>query len=173
MRTFHARILAFSAALLLLGAHNASAKPHPAKTPRYPSMRLVDGLYVIADGGVTCKVAGGWINCSNALSTQLTCKDDHCQPYDSPYRPPPSELDLDRKSSPTPKHVLPVDTDFELPRVTCHTGLHHIECRVVDENGGFQMSRLFARCNNWNDAPQGWPWDGRVYTDRDRPTYVR
>jgi hypothetical protein len=165
MRNFAARTLALAAALCLLGAQGVTAKPRSAKTPDFPQIRLKDGLYAIADGGVVCKVSRGRINCRNAEGAQITCIEDHCVAHETSK--PSRDLDIGVKAKNAPKRVLPANVDLDLPQVSCFAGLHFIECGLVDWEGGFQMSRRFARCNNWDDAPWGWPWDGHKYGKKD------
>jgi hypothetical protein len=130
------------------------------------TVKLHDGLYRLADGAVTCTVVKGWIACSNGR-VQILCLDDRCKPHYLDLAPEPYAIGAAEEAS-SARKVLPPDTTLLLPAMTCTAGRHHIECRVADYRGGFQMSGLFARNIDWDDAPPGWPWDGRAYTIKDR-----
>lgn len=149
----------------------------PSRDPGWPyvserpskyaqTVQLQDGLYRLADGGVTCKVVDGWIACSNRR-VQILCIADRCKAHYLDLAPEPYSIVMADEESNDAK-VLPPRTLLELPSMTCATTRRHIECRVADYLGGFQMSGIFARNVDWDDAPDGWPWDGRDYTVRDR-----
>ncbi|MBI1198832.1 MAG: hypothetical protein GC203_13305 [Phenylobacterium sp.] len=154
---------------LIVGAGLAAAGSRPGARPSESSaiIPFADGLYTIADRSVTCRVNGGWIACANGRVT-IACKNDQCRAnyYHDDY---PDELHV-LQSDEQAKHakVLRPGGYWDLGRMGCHTSRTHIECDVMDFNGGFQMSGLFSRNVDWNDAPPGWPWDGRTYTEKDR-----
>lgn len=155
-------VLGVVAGLIVAVGVTAGGPPgqDPAMAP------LQDGLYRLADGKVICKVVGGWIACSNGR-VQILCVDDRCSPHYLDALPEPYAIGAAEEAS-SAIRVLRPNISWDLGRMGCRTSRTHIECRVIDYLGGFQMSGLFARNVDWDDAPPGWPWDGRTHTVKDR-----
>lgn len=166
MRFFRYAVILLIAGLTLIGAGTAEATQRKSQSVSYPEIHLKDGLFTTHDGGVICKVSRGWINCSNRGRADITCLDDHCLPHY--ISSPPPNLNITLEDEQSPKRILPAYTVvLSLPRMGCTAHASFIECRTTDWTGGFQMDRLFARCSNWDDAPSGWPWDGRKHTAKE------
>jgi len=49
----------------------------------------------------------------------------------------------------------------------CTTDRRVLDCGLGDGLGGFQMDATFARIASYDDAPAGWPWDGKVHTAKE------
>ncbi|MFN3584355.1 hypothetical protein [Phenylobacterium sp.] len=140
----------------------------PGATEKWRMIEARDGLYTVADRSVACRVHGGWIACAND-KVRIACQDDKCVPHSwvGDYEDGPlMVIPLDAQEQPAV--VLRPGDALDFPRMNCWVEQTYLECRMADFGGGFQMSGLFARNSDWDDAPSGWPWNGKTYTLKDR-----
>jgi len=169
-------VLLTSLILVGLGACNQppiSPKPAPAAAPEVNDSIHGDakqvvhpiGLFTIPDRSVLCEVAGDRLVCDNS-GVAVECDARKCTAYHFASHEGPTLPMPEAKAPGTP--ALPAKTLVDTGFLTCWIEATYIECHLVDYLGGFAMSELFVRNSSFDDAPPGWPWDGRRYTNQDR-----
>jgi len=124
-----------------------------------------NGLFTIPDRSILCEVTKDRLVCDNG-GVAVECNAEKCTAHHfATFKGPTLPLP-DAKAPATP--ALPAKTLVDTGFLTCWVEATYIECHLVNYLGGFAMSDLFVRNTSFDDAPPGWPWDGRTYTNQDR-----
>lgn len=128
-------------------------------------VRPKDGLFTIPDRSILCEVAKVRLVCDNG-GVAVECDAEACTAYHFAAHKGPT-LPLPEAKAPATR-ALPAKTLVDTGFLTCWVEATYIECHLINYLGGFAMSDLFVRNASFDDAPPGWPWDGRTYTNQDR-----
>lgn len=153
-------------------AETRAAAPRPSPTSaslgsihgdNLREVQATDGLITISDRSVACRIEGQTIACDNGLAT-VACDGARCVGGRAGGIADISRLDADEPAA----KLVPAKTLLFLRGTSCFVEPTYIECHVADYSGGFAISGLFARVASYDDAPAGWPWDGRPHTEKDK-----
>ena len=167
--------------LLCLGVFTLSGCGRPAAAPQHAPpndsihgdikqvVELREGRFTIPNRSFLCEVVKGRIVCDNGR-VAVECDAETCTAYHFSQKKGPT-LPLPEAKAPATR-LLPAKTLVDTGFVTCWVEATYIECHLVGYLGGFAMSDQFVRNSSFDDAPPGWPWDGRAYTNADRPPGV-
>lgn len=125
---------------------------------------MPDGLYTVADRSVACRSERGLVACTNGRVI-IECNGERCRPY---YLAS-GILTITSSDANAPEaRILPRGVVVDFGSTTCVAERTFLYCRQADYQGGFEMNGIFARSSDFDDAPNGWPWDGVRYGPRDR-----